>query len=89
MSLYDYKKSHEISALEPTFASIIMAAARKADSFNIERLRYCFPQIISEFEARYVAPGGVPLFTILEELGTQGGAGIDAPERGTSGDSAP
>lgn len=39
MSLYDYTKSIELSAIEPSFATLIMTAMRKADSDNIELLR--------------------------------------------------
>jgi hypothetical protein len=35
-----------------------MAAMRKADSFNIERLRVAFPETYRELTARYNAPGG-------------------------------
>ncbi len=59
MSHYDYEKSKEISKEDPPFASLIMAAGRKADSLNLFRLRTVFPGIIDELEKRYTAPGGL------------------------------
>ncbi len=53
MSLYDYQKSKEISAEEPSFASLIMAAAWKADTLNFGKLRAAFPEIIEELEKIY------------------------------------
>jgi hypothetical protein len=57
--LYDYEQSRAIDALRPTFAAIVMAAARKADSDNLALLERCWPEIVSEMRARYDAPGGV------------------------------
>lgn len=59
MSLYDYKKSQEISKEDPPFASLIMAASRKADSKNFRILQLSFPEIMAEMQARYDSPGGV------------------------------
>lgn len=56
MTLYDYQKSKEIDA---PFYAIIMAAMRKADSINFEKLRYAFPETFNEFAKRYCAPGGI------------------------------
>lgn len=58
MSLFDYEQSQQIDARHPTFAALIMAAIRKADSDNAEKLREAFPAIFSELVARYNAPGG-------------------------------
>lgn len=59
MSLYDYQYSQQISAGDPPFYGLIMAAMRKADTTNIVRLRVVFPEVYDEFQARYNAPGGV------------------------------
>lgn len=59
MSLYDYRASQQISATDPPFYALIMAAIRKADTFNMARLRSAFPEVYAEFEARYNAPGGM------------------------------
>ena len=59
MSLYDYRVSKELSASDPPFAALIMAALRKADSTNAYKLRAAFPEICAEMQARYDAPGGV------------------------------
>jgi len=59
MSLYDYKKSLEISAKDPPFASLIMAAIRKADTKNNTKLKDTFPDIFNELQTRYWAPGGL------------------------------
>ena len=59
MSLYDYKVSGEIAQSDPPFASLIMAAYRKADSTNLMLLERAFPFICKELRDRYDAPGGV------------------------------
>lgn len=40
------------------FYALIMAAMRKADSYNAEKLRYVFPEVWVELQERYNAPGG-------------------------------
>lgn len=59
MSHYDYMKSLEIAEQDPTFAALIMAAMRKADSGNVEILRAMWPATWEELRARYSAPGGL------------------------------
>lgn len=59
MSLYDYQASRSISATDPPFYALIMAAIRKADTQNMARLRSVFPDTYAEFEQRYNAPGGM------------------------------
>lgn len=69
MSLFDYRQSRELSAKDASFAALIMAAIRKADSFNALALSETFPEIAEELQARYDAPGGVlPGETAPEEL---------------------
>lgn len=58
MSHYDYLLSQEISAKDPPFESLIMAAMRKADSGNAAKLASTFPDIYYELRDRYNAPGG-------------------------------
>ena len=50
MSLYYYQKSKEIAAKEPSFTSLVMAAAWKADTLNYGKLKVAFPEIIEELE---------------------------------------
>jgi len=58
MNLYDYERSKKIAAEEPSFATLIMAAAWKADTLNFGRLREAFPEIIIEdLEKRYFGGG--------------------------------
>lgn len=59
MSRFDYDVSREIAKNDPPFASLIMAAMRKADSTNIAKLAAVFPEIHDEVRARYNAPGGM------------------------------
>lgn len=59
MSLYDYEVSRKIAAADPPFASLVMAALRKADSTNAAIIRHAWPQIAAEAQRRYDAPGGV------------------------------
>lgn len=50
MSLRDYQKSKKIAAEEPSFVSLIMAAAWNADTLNFGKLKVAFPEIIEELE---------------------------------------
>ena len=59
MSLYDYKISQTIASEGFPFHALIMAAARKADSFNFSELERAFPGTIAELQLRYNAPGGL------------------------------
>ncbi len=58
MSLYDYTESMQISAKCPQFASLIMSAICKADSHNLVLIERSWPEIYSEFIARYDTPNG-------------------------------
>jgi hypothetical protein len=58
MSHYDYIVSQQLSATDPPFYALIMAAMRKADSLNARTLQECFPGVHAEFVKRYHAPGG-------------------------------
>lgn len=59
MSLHEYQVSQRISANDPPFYALIMAAFRKADTDNLGKLRCAFPVEWIEFEMRYHAPGGL------------------------------
>lgn len=59
MSRYEYEESRRIVAGDPSFRALVMAAMRRADTANLERLRAAFPEIHAELSARYDAPGGV------------------------------
>jgi hypothetical protein len=59
MSRFDYQASLRLSGEDPPFAALIMAAYRKADSFNGVALALAFPEIIDELQARYDAPAGL------------------------------
>lgn len=59
MSHYDYVISKKIAVEDPPFASIIMAAIRKADTINANILKDVFPEIFAELKIRYWAPGGL------------------------------
>ena len=58
MSLYDYFRSRDIAAMDVSFYSIVMAAMREADTDNLAKLKYAWPEIWEELEARYHSPGG-------------------------------
>ena len=58
MSIKDYKESLRINARGYSFDALIMAAMRKANSYNLEALKRAFPEVWEEFFARYHAPGG-------------------------------
>lgn len=58
MSMYDYEVSKEIDRQDYPFHALIMAAMRKADSGNLEKLRAAWPAVWNELHARYHEPGG-------------------------------
>lgn len=69
MSLFDYRQSIDLSADDPTFAALVMALIRKADTFNRQLIDQCWPDISAEMEARYHAREGLlPGETAPEEL---------------------
>jgi len=59
VSLYSYRESLELAQRDWGFSALIMAAMRKADTYNAEALRDAFPAIWDELEERYNAPGGL------------------------------
>ena len=59
MSLYDYRESERIAKEDYPFDALIMAAMRRADSFNAEKLQHEFPMLWDELKKRYNAPGGL------------------------------
>lgn len=61
MSLYDYRWAQQFrdTNRDPPFYGLLMALALGADTFNLEKLRQCWPEEIAELSARYHAPGGV------------------------------
>jgi hypothetical protein len=58
MSLHSYRVSLELAGQDLPFSALIMAAMRKADTENQIILKYAYPEIWTELEARYNAPGG-------------------------------
>lgn len=56
--IFDYLESLKLSKGDPSFSAIIMAAARKADTINFQKLQMCWPEIVEELRQRYNAPGG-------------------------------
>ena len=59
MSLYEYHESRRISLQDFSFYALIMAAMRKSDTDNSEKLQAAFPEVFKELRLRYDAPGGV------------------------------
>lgn len=66
MSLYDYEASKKISAEDPPFYALIMAAMRGADTHNSMLLEQAFPATRRELVERYNAPGGLLANEILD-----------------------
>lgn len=56
---FAYKASVELVRDDPSFYGLLMAAMRKADTFNAAILRRAFPEVWNDLQARYNAPGGV------------------------------
>ena len=59
MSYYDYRVSASLHLQDVPFYALIMAAARRADTTNLTKLRMAWPEVVAELEARYNAPGGL------------------------------
>jgi hypothetical protein len=60
MSHYDYLLSKALAENEATtFDALVMAAMRKADTYNQGRLMMAFPWTWQELQARYDAPDGI------------------------------
>ncbi len=58
MSYYDYRMSEQLAAKDTPFYALIMAAMRRADSMNENKLKAMFPDTWKELQERYNAPGG-------------------------------
>lgn len=61
MSLRDYELSIELLRYvnDDTFYALIMAAMRLADTDNMVKLKWAWPDVARELQARYNAPGGL------------------------------
>lgn len=59
MSRFDYEVSKHLAAEDHPFHALVMAAMRKADDENGDKLRAAFPLVWAELWARYHAPGGL------------------------------
>ncbi len=59
MSLHEYRESLRISADDPGFYALIMAAVLKADDINYRKLLHAWPEVTEERRERYNAPGGL------------------------------
>lgn len=68
MSLYDYQMSQQLDRQDPPFCALIMAAMRKADTNNLEKLRAAWPEVWRELGARYHAPGGALTAAELQQV---------------------
>ncbi len=58
MSYHEYQVSNEIARYHFPFYALIMAAMRQADTPNTAKLRAMWPEVWTEMDARYHAPGG-------------------------------
>jgi hypothetical protein len=59
MSLHEYRQTQNEVVRNTNFYALIMAAMRRADSYNEAKLRAAFPEVWEELLQRYNAPGGV------------------------------
>lgn len=75
MSLHDYRVSQRLATDDYSFAALIMAAMRRADSGNAQVLKRAFPEIWDELVSRYLAPGGV----LEQPVATHTCRGADCP----------
>jgi len=58
VSYHEYKASQKLEMEDVPFYAIIMAAMRRADDNNLDKLKQAWPEIWDELFARYHAPGG-------------------------------
>lgn len=58
MSLFDYRVSLDLASKDLPFYALIMAAMRQSDSNNAVLLKQAWPDVWSELDKRYHAPGG-------------------------------
>jgi hypothetical protein len=56
MSEYDYLCSRAIAARDEPFYALIMAAMRKADTDNLEKLKAAWPETWDELRVFYNTP---------------------------------
>lgn len=56
MTLEEYRASIMLS--DNPFYALIMAAMRRADTDNLEKLKSAWPEVWSELQQRYKGPGG-------------------------------
>jgi hypothetical protein len=59
MSQHSYERSKVLGTQDEPFSAYIMAAMRKADTYNAARFRSAFPEIAQEFYERYWCGGGL------------------------------
>ena len=59
MSYHEYVIGREVAAKDYPFYALIMAAMRKADDINTEKLKGMWPEVYAELQERYNAPGGL------------------------------
>lgn len=59
MSHLNYEQSKQLATEDYPFYALIMAAMRRADTHNLEKLKNAFPSTWNELKGRYNAPGGV------------------------------
>jgi len=67
MSYSDYIIGRHIEAQGYSFYGIIQAAMRKADTYNLEKLKRAFPGTWEELQKRYRTSGGLLEGEKLEE----------------------
>lgn len=59
MTITAYRQSLQIiTSGDYEFYALLMAAMRKADTYNLAKLQEAFPQVWDELKQRYNAPGG-------------------------------
>lgn len=58
MSFFDYEYHKRLGGGDVPFPALIMAAMRRADPENKQRLRLAFPAVWDELQARDLSPAG-------------------------------
>lgn len=59
LGLHAYKVSEEIDQHDYPFYAMVASLMKRADTMNAQLLKAAWPEVWTELEKRYNAPGGV------------------------------
>lgn len=59
MTYHDYLVARDLERCDLPFFALVQAAMRRASTSNLEKLQTVFPEVWSDLQRRYEAPGGL------------------------------